>query len=798
MKFVLLQLPIPRSEVLKLFQGGLEHLRQRLRFVRNKSAKIPRVQSDRVLHDFVDTVRLVRGEPVTNHGAVAHGWILATALEPRFRRRLRLALQNGTGDRVLDQLSRGYVLAIDRKSLPAAYQSRAVSARTAALDDFRAYFDAYKFARNMELALRREKSKRAGVAYANTVLALLHVEGIVAALRGTNSTRATNSSARSNAVIRAARNFLTVSIPPVAWSRATLVRGWQADLAALASARTTAARGTRAQQRALQRIEKIFHSFNFYDPNNSDARFVQAGVFVAHHLDRRGKKLKVFKGPTNADVRAGIKNFLKKLDWAGPYKKILQSCADVPLYVLNEYSADSRESRLIESVGKPEAAIEIWGLYGERCAENLGECRPDQGHYVLQFEDAAHRDLEEYQHEILRRITWRRELALVFKKQLTDRFSTEEIAVVVTALINITRGNGGAIFLALQKIAPRLAARRSPHVPAELVEAQLLQALFRAACITGDMVEPALIMEKTIRASEAREFIEKLLRRSGLPMRKPNDPIEKGWLVDLDLRESSGAMVMAGLRKVVLLQLPGDPPIISRSDLEIGLGVHELLHVLRSESSKSQLFARLSTGVSEYLDYEEGMSAFLERLAVPDQISERRVTHALSYFAIALALKNAPPDYVRPAYTWQEIYDLLCAYGLPEDSVFETLRRIVRGTDGKRRPRNLNLRDAVYFRGIKKIEEWLPRAFGYEIFEHVWRDEYKGRTLTRADQAALIKKIRGMHRDEYYQKHFAAAAIVTLLNELMVGKVTPEFVRKLKEHGHFKPSLFLLEKLVKS
>lgn len=793
MKFVLLQLPIPRSDVLKLFQGGLTTLSRQLRFVRNKSAIIVRTQPDRQLHDFIDAVRMVRGKPRVDRGAVAHGWILATALQPQYRRRVAAALRNGTGDKVLNTLASGYVLTTERKSLPAGYQSRAVAARIAALDDFRVFFDAYKFARNMELALRQEKSGRAGLVFINTLKALTHVEGIVRAVRERRDVR------------RAARKFLEIPIAPASWSRAALVRGWQADLAALYSAGSRSARSGIAHLRALERVESVFRGFNFYDPNNTQARFVRAGVFVGHHVLRQLHAEVRGKPPSTAevrasDVRASVKKFLAQLDWAGPYKKILQSCTRVPLYVLNEYSADSREPRLIQAVGKPEAALEIWGIYGEHCAENLGECRPADGHYVLQYEDAARLDLEEYQHEIIRRIKWRPQLERIFAEELRDRFSSKEIQSITNQIKKIPtakngNANGGAVYQAFQKIAPQIAARRSPQTTAELIDAQLLQALFRAARSIGDTAEPARIMEKTVRVGEAREYLEKLLRRSGLLLRKPNEPIDKGWYVDTDPRESSGAMVMAGHRKIVLLQLPGDRPILSRYDLTIGLAVHELLHVLRSEGAHAQSFARMSTGVAEYLDYEEGLSAFLERLAMPDEISEHRVTHALSYYAIALALKNAVPDFVRPKYSWQEIYDLLCAYGLPEESVFETIRRIIRGTDGKRRPRNVNLRDAVYYRGIKKIEEWLPRAFGYEIFEHVWRDDYKGRLLTRTDQAELIKKIRGMHRDPYYQKHFASTAIVTLLNELMIGKVTPTFIKKLKEHGHFKPALFMVKAL---
>ena len=65
-------------------------------------------------------------------------------------------------------------------------------------------------------------------------------------------------------------------------------------------------------------------------------------------------------------------------------------------------------------------------------------------------------------------------------------------------------------------------------------------------------------------------------------------------------------------------------------------------------------------------------------------------------------------------------------------------------------------------------------------------------TLTE-EQKEIVSKIKTMYKSPRYQQHFAASAIIALLNELMVGKVTPEFVRLLKQRGHYKPPMYKIE-----
>ncbi|MFO0702277.1 MAG: hypothetical protein U0514_00105 [Candidatus Andersenbacteria bacterium] len=94
----------------------------------------------------------------------------------------------------------------------------------------------------------------------------------------------------------------------------------------------------------------------------------------------------------------------------------------------------------------------------------------------------------------------------------------------------------------------------------------------------------------------------------------------------------------------------------------------------------------------------------------------------------------------------------------------------MRMTDGRRRPRNVNLRDAAYYRGIKRLEAWLAREVARRLV----------RQLVRSRRRATIPQLT------------VAQTILDVLNELMVGKVTPAFAATLRRHGHREPPPFLL------
>ncbi|MFO0702916.1 MAG: hypothetical protein U0514_03615 [Candidatus Andersenbacteria bacterium] len=305
---------------------------------------------------------------------------------------------------------------------------------------------------------------------------------------------------------------------------------------------------------------------------------------------------------------------------------------------------------------------------------------------------------------------------------------------------------------------------------ADLLRARLLAALFRAADEARVPYLAQRPLRKTMRASQAARIVRANLTRLGLPLRRPDEPPANGWSVDLSPHASASIIVQPEQRRVLLQELPGDPRLFSPQDLYLDLGLHELSHILRAEAGRRGPLAILATGVRGSLDYEEGLAALLERLAVSERRTTRRESHALGYYAANLAVQTrAGGRQARrrvPRYSWQEIYDLCGQFGAPRDELYETIRRLVRMTDGRRRSRNVNLRDATYYRGVKRLEAWLTREVA--------------RRLVRSGRRATIPRPT------------VAQTILDVLNELMVGKVTPDFAATLRRHGHREPPPFVL------
>jgi len=490
---------------------------------------------------------------------------------------------------------------------------------------------------------------------------------------------------------------------------------------------------------------------------------------------RRLRRLTAAPALHRLPLRDAIGRVLDEPTWAGELAPIVASARRLPLYLLEQYVLETYEQRAALLRGSPKVAEPLWALYHERCVEGSPVCRPDVGHFELQYAEAARSELEAFQRRALASLP----LTPAVRRQLLRRWARHlSTSVYRTAEEHITRLHPNASGMTVHSTVSKICAGTSNAAAAELLRARLLGELFRAADDGQVAYVASRPLKKTIRTSQAAEMVRANLRRLGLPLRRPDQPVSVGWSVEISPLASAQVVVRPEQRRILLLAVPGDPPAYSAQDLYVDFGLHELAHILRGESGRRGPFALLATGVRGYIDYEEGLAALLERLAVVERRTERRTTHALGYYAAHLALQNAAPRYVRCRYSWQEIYDLCSQYGVSRNDLYETIRRLVRMTDGRRRPRNLNLRDAVYFRGIKELESWLAREFRQR--------------LVRSSTRGTIPRLKHMPADLRRRERLAAQVVLDTLNELMVGKVTPSFSATLQRHGHSRPPAFLL------
>lgn len=495
-------------------------------------------------------------------------------------------------------------------------------------------------------------------------------------------------------------------------------------------------------------------------------RHPRAGVLLARQSGPRRKRAltrlrKLVAAPEyrRLPMRDAIGRVLDNPTWAGNYAAIISEARRLPLYLLSQYVLDGNEQRAALLRGSPKVAEPLWELYGDPLQEHA---------------EAARAELEAFQRRALASLPLtpavRRELLRRWERYLGP--STYRTAAELVA-----RMQPNASGLAVLRTVNRICVGTRNAAAAVLLKARLLGALFRAADDAHVVYVAARPLKKIIRTSQAAEMVRANLRRLGLPLRRPDQPASVGWSVEVSPLASAQVVVRPEQRRILLKEVPGDPPAYSTQDLYVDFGLHELAHILRGESGRRGPFALLGTGVRGYIDYEEGLASLLERLAIVEQRTERRTAHALGYYAAHLALQNVAPKSKtsRCRYSWQEVYDLCSQYGVSRDDLYETIRRLVRMTDGRRRPRNLNLRDAVYFRGIKQLENWLAREF-----------------LVRTKSRGTIPRLTRMPANLRRRERLAAQVVLDVLNELMVGKVTPSFAAALRRHGHTRPPAFLL------
>ncbi|MFO0702278.1 MAG: hypothetical protein U0514_00110 [Candidatus Andersenbacteria bacterium] len=280
----------------------------------------------------------------------------------------------------------------------------------------------------------------------------------------------------------------------------------------------------------------------------------------------------------------------------------------IPPYVLAEYLTGAHELRVALARGTPAAGRELWALYHG----------PGEGE--LEFAAAAQDELVAFQRRVLASLPLtpavRRQLLARWRRLLPARV----YAVAAQRLRRLPHTTHGTAALHL---VDELSAR-APAGAAERLRARLLAAVFRAADGAHVPYLAQRPLHKTLRASQAARVVRANLKRLGLPLRRPDQPASVGWSVDVSPYASASIVVQPEQRRVLLLELPGDPPLLSMQDRYLDLGLHELSHILRAEAGRRGPFAILATGVRGSLDYEEGLASLLERLAV----TERRTTGA--------------------------------------------------------------------------------------------------------------------------------------------------------------------------
>lgn len=629
----------------------------------------------------------------------------------------------------------------------APYKRVMVRARLQALDQLRGHLDILMLCQELLTALRSdrpglEQKYRAALATAAVIKRIVH------------ATRSTGTTAQRLArVLRTGAPLSHASLIGPHWRLTEELLRIQSALRA----------------RSLTQLEELLREYHPDDANNVSCRRMQAATNL-HALSR----------PQGAGGLAHqLKGLLEQPTWAGPYRDVLSMVRAIPHYVLSEYITETREQRLILLRGTPQAAQELWALYGQRCAPNAKTCRPGLGHFELEYADEARGELETFQHRTLASLPLTTEVRVRLLERwhkLLHRPAHRVAEKLITRLRSTASG------LEVLRIIKRVQPSVSDADAVALLRARLLGQLFRAADDAQVAYVATRPLTKTIRANQAVEIIRRNLKQLGLPLRSSRQPVAAGWSVETSPLASAQAVVRPEQRLVLVQSLPGDPPIFSREDLYLDFGLHELSHILRSEAGRRGPFAILATGVRGYLDYEEGFASLLERLSVFERRTERRTTHALGYYAAHLALQNAPPRLIKPRFSWQDVYDLCSQYGMSEPELYETVRRLIRMTDGKRRPRNINLRDAVYYRGIREIETWLMRTFG----EHLER-----RLAVTKSRGTISRPIR-MLAAHNRREQLAAQAVLEVFNQLMVGKVTPAFASELRRNGHTEPPAYLL------
>ncbi len=771
MKFVLLKLPIPRPAVRKLFLTGLAHLEGRLEFARNKSARASKTsarQPDAKLIHFIANVHMANGRPTASGSLLTKGWLGGGNFTEEYSAKLEQSFIIGRADHFLGKHKVQYLL-----NQPTARNKKnkaLLVSHIEALDLLRPNLLAVRMARKIRSSLRFEKNNKAARYYFNIMELVGYLEPLLSVLR-----RETSDLALISKVEKLAAKIVEIKVVSLRWGYSKLVRSIQFELRAFLAARTR-----NAKLRQLDRLHVFFRPFDFKNINNRQAQRVRALLLIKKNL-----KLSAVD-----DLLVGLRKFLENPTWAGTFKDILKTTNAIPDYVLRQYGAGTRYLRALLKIGTPAVTNDLYAHYKVTCLITTKACRPDFGHYVLLYETAARKRLESFQGRALKKIDYTPRVQLRYLdklKKLLDHPRSRQVIAAVGKIPPVLSGD---------KIKPLLENIVNKNTKSGrdrlVLLSRMLRVLFLAVHESGQMYLSLRANKPTVRASEAKVILEKVFRSLNIPLRKPGEPISRGWLVEITESASAGSAVLSSSRLVLLRKLKGDPPLYTEEETRATLPVHEMFHVLRAEAGRDSAFALLTSGVHHFLDFEEGLAALLERLALPRLLAERRVVQAMRYYGASLALKNISSTDERSLYSWQDIFDILGSFGVMEET-YEALRRLIRMTDGRRVPKNVNLRDVVYFRGIQKIQEWIPEVFGAKIFDHIWRDDYKRKALGPKEQKEIVKKIRVMYKSKRYQHHFAAQAIVDLMNELMVGKVTPDFVRTMKQRGHYKAAMFKIK-----
>ncbi|MDR0463171.1 MAG: hypothetical protein LBG64_03055 [Pseudomonadales bacterium] len=251
---------------------------------------------------------------------------------------------------------------------------------------------------------------------------------------------------------------------------------------------------------------------------------------------------------------------------------------------------------------------------------------------------------------------------------------------------------------------------------------------------------------------------------------------------------------------------------------------HELLHALRGIHGKRLNSNPLQTGVEDYLDTEEGLTANLEMILGEYFGHPRQKEFAARYYMAAKLSEvkwNENSQQYEPAHSIQDVYDELIEMGVPANKLDNNFWRTQRGTSLKRQIVDVNIagskipmvetymKDMVYFRGQNMVyEAFLNQidfvsedrkdaltARGYDFNERLLirigyeknkldQQQNQSSPLTAENRKAVLAKFAELGRD----------TLINLLDDCTVGKIRMDMVadketrenkKLLEETGEF-------------
>jgi len=197
------------------------------------------------------------------------------------------------------------------------------------------------------------------------------------------------------------------------------------------------------------------------------------------------------------------------------------------------------------------------------------------------------------------------------------------------------------------------------------------------------------------------------------------------WEVTFYSNMSARMMVRKSSREVVI-----NTNASINSQEVYALMTHELTHRLRYENALPLTLKLLKVGTAKYLQTEEGLAEIMAQLmfAAQGSYTERVFTPDARVLAVDKALHGDGP---------QDIYDMLCDYGIEPDTAANNVIRTFRGTNGKN---GCNSRLHIYKSGIVDIRNYLRKKSDKpETYEkNFWEFGEKDRKQFFLDSRELV------------------------------------------------------------